>query len=173
MAVTITDIRYRYSGGASNADKNLSLGGVMSSSGPATGVNENLFDNVSSGEATTGDTEYRCIYVYNANAADTINGCVVWLADNTPSPDSSVQIGLDPAGNGNGSTTGVATTIANEGTAPAGVTFTDAPNVGSGLTIGTLAPLTGRAVWFKRVIAAGAASFADDGCRLSFKGTPA
>lgn len=172
MAVIVTDMKYRLSGGASNALATAALGGIMSSVGITPGASENLFDNVNAGEATAGDTEYRCFYVFNSNAADTVNDVKVWINTNTPSPSSEVTIGLDPVGNGNGSTTGVATTIANESTAPAGVTFALAANSGAALAIGNLGPLTGRAVWAKRTVTAGAPAYANDGFQLALSGLP-
>ena len=59
MPIVSADIKYRLSGGASNSDQNASLGGVKSSNE----ASASLFDNVSSAEAVSGDTEYRCFYV--------------------------------------------------------------------------------------------------------------
>jgi len=173
MAVISSDVKIRYSGGATNAIADASLGGVMSSVGITPGADANLFDNVSAGEATAGEVTYRCCYVFNSNAADTLNTASVWLSANTPSPTTDVEIGLDPAGVGNGSTTGVAAVIADEADAPAGVTFFPAANAGDALAIGNLGPLTGRGVWIKRTVTAGAGAYADDGCTLAVKGTPA
>ena len=61
MPIISTDIQYRLSGGSGNTDVNASLGGVKSSTSVGTGLH-NLFDVVSSAEASSGDTEYRCVY---------------------------------------------------------------------------------------------------------------
>lgn len=174
MAVVPSDMVMRLSGGASNTDVNAALGGIMS----ATPVNfgdtmNNLFDNVSDADAVAGDTEYRCIYLRNANATDTLNDAKIYVSSNTPSPTTKVQIGLDPAGVGNGSTTGVATTAADENTAPAGVTFSDAANTGAALAIGTLGPGQGCAVWIKREVTAGTTAASSDPFTLRATGTPA
>lgn len=173
MPVVAGDVKLRFSGGASNAVPGSSLGGVMSSVGVTPSTLENLFDNVTPAEATAGDNEYRCIYVYNSNTTDTLNAVKVWIDPNTPATGSNIQIGLDPAGIGNGSSTGVAATIANESTAPAGVTFSDVNAEGAALDVGNLGPLQGIAVWFKRIITAGAVGYSGDGCTLRAKGTPA
>lgn len=89
MAIVSTDIQYRLSGGAANSDPALSLGGVKSSTAAS-----NYFDDVSSAEASAGDTEYRCVYVHNAHATLTLIGAKVFIQTNTPSGDTDVAIGL-------------------------------------------------------------------------------
>ena len=171
MPVTSADIKYRYSGGASNALATASLGGVRSSVDIPTGA-QNLFDDVAPAEATSGDTEYRCFYVFNNSGADTINTCKLWMAGDTPSAETIAALGLDPAGIGNGTSTGVAATVANEGTAPVGVTFVNATSEGAALALGNLGPGQGIGVWMRRIVSAGATAYASDGATLQFKGTP-
>lgn len=173
MAVVSSDLKFYLSGGGSNTDPNAALGGVISSTEVSATAMNNLFDNVSDAEATAGDTEYRCAYIVNTNGTDTLNSAAIYIQSNTPSGDSALNIGLDPVGNGDGSTDGIAATIANESTAPAGVTFSAAADSGSALAIGTLGPGEGRAVWFRRVIGAAAASQASDPFTLRVTGTPA
>lgn len=174
MAVVSTDMIMRLSGGASNADVNASLGGKKSSVPVNFGSTlNNLFDNVSSAEATTGITDYRCIYLHNNNGSDTINDVDVFVNTDTPSSTTKVQIGLDPAGIGDGDTTGEATTIADEEDAPSGVTFTDSLGAGNALTVGTLGPGDGIAIWIKRIVSPGTASAATDPFTLRVTGIPA
>jgi hypothetical protein len=173
MAVVASDLKIFLSGGASNSNPNNSIGGIISSSEVSTTVMNNLFDNVSDAEAVAGDVEYRCIYLSNENATDTLNAAAVFIQSNTPSGDSAIAIGLDPAGIGNGSTTGVAATPANENTAPAGVTFSTPSDSGSALAIGTLDAGEVQAIWIRRTISAAAASAASDPFTLRVTGTPA
>lgn len=169
MAVVASDLGFRLSGGAANANVNASLGGVISSVAVSFGDTfNNLFDNVSDVEASAGDNEYRCIYLRNNHATDTLNDVKLFIASNTPSTSTKVQVGLDPAGIG-----GTATTVANENTAPAGVTFADAANSGAALSIGNLGPGGVQAVWIKREVTAGAAAAANDPFTLRVTGTPA
>lgn len=173
MAVVPTDLIERLSGGNANTDPLNSLGGIIS----ATAVNlvtttNNLFDNVQDAEAASGDIEYRCTYLLNNSGTDTLKAAKVYIASNTPSADTTVQIGLDPAGVGNGSTTGVATTVANENTAPAGVVFSNAATSAAALAIGDLGPGKAIAIWHKRVVNAAAAPFASDPYALRLTGTP-
>ena len=65
------------------------------------------------------DTEYRCFYVHNAmHATLTMQNSVIWIQSNTTSADTSIEIAL-----GSSAVNGTEQTIANENTAPTGVTF--------------------------------------------------
>lgn len=165
------DVKKFLSGGAGNTDPNLAFGGIISAT-EVSGVPLNsLFDNVSAVERASGITDYRCFYVKNDHGSETLSGASIHVAAQTPSPGTTVEIGLDPAGNGDGSTTGVAAVIASETAAPAGVTFTASP-AGSPLAIGALAAGQCRAVWVKRIVSAGAAALASDGFTLMVTGKP-
>jgi hypothetical protein len=98
VPVVSSDIRFRLSGGASNANPTTSLDGAMSSTGITTGTDNNLFDDVSSAEHAAGDTEYRSFYVRNNNGTDTLFNAVVWLSANTTSTESEVDIAVADEG---------------------------------------------------------------------------
>ena len=151
MAIISTDIQYRLSGGASNAVTASSLGGVKSSVAAS-----NYFDDVSSAEAGTGDTEYRCIYVHNNHGALSLIGAKVFIQTNTPSSDTDVAIGL-----GSSAINGTEQTVADESTAPSGVSFSAPTTFAGGLAIGDLAAGAHKAVWVRRTVNAGAAAYAD------------
>ena len=151
MAIVSTDIQYRLSGGASNSDPALSLGGVKSSTAAS-----NYFDDVSSAEASAGDTEYRCVYVHNAHATLTLIGAKVFIQTNTPSSDTDVAIGL-----GSSTINGTEQTVVDESTAPSGVSFSAPTTFTGGLAIGDLAAGAHKAVWVRRTVNAGAAAYAD------------
>jgi hypothetical protein len=189
-----------------------------------------VWDDVSKAEALAGDTEYRCLYVKNTHSTDTMSTGLLWRHTDTAGQDV-LSVELDPAGNGDGTSTGVAsgclqasktltaatwassvatyTSTAHgyavgdlvkvagitpsgynvaagaitavttntfdlavtsnpgaytsggtvqrfeEGTAPAGVTFSsNAVSEASALAIGDLAPGQARAYWQKRVVPA-------------------
>lgn len=112
---------------------------------------QNVFDAVAPLDSLLGSTDYRCLFVKNVNPTITANGVKIWVKQETPGPDE-VDIGLDPAGKGNGSTTGVPVVIADENNAPAGVTFSRPLSYASGLSIGTLAPGEGFAFWQRRIV---------------------
>lgn len=152
MPIISSDIKYKLSGGAANADPLLALGGVISSVDAAA----TIFDDVSSAEATAGDIEYRCVYVKNTHATLTALGTKMWIQTQTPSGDTDVAIAL--AGEG---LNGTAETVANEATAPVGETFSAPSSFAGGLTIGNLAPGDHYPVWVRRTVNAAAAVYAD------------
>ena len=151
MAIVSTDIQYRLSGGASNSDPAASLGGVKSSTAAS-----NYFDDVSSAEASAGDTEYRCVYVHNAHATLTLIGAKVFIQANTPSSDTDVAIGL-----GTSAVNGTEQTVADEGTAPTGVSFSAPTTYAGGLSIGDLTAGSHKAVWVRRTVNAAAVAYSD------------
>lgn len=152
MAIASSDIVYRLSGGASNATPILSLGGAKSSN--AAGAT--IFDDVAAGESAAGDIEYRCVYVHNAHATLTLTSPVVWIATNTPSPGTTVDVGV-----GTSAKNGTEQTVADENTAPSGITFSAAATQGAGVALGDLGPGEHRAIWIRRTVTAGAAAYAD------------
>ena len=124
---------------------------------------------MSSTESNVGDTEYRCIYVKNTNGTLALQAAKVWVATNTPSSDTSVEIGL-----GSSAVNGVEQTVANEGTAPVGgVTFGTAAGEGNALTIGDIPAGQHKAIWIKRVVGATAGAYNDDNYVLSYAGDTA
>jgi hypothetical protein len=141
------------SGGAANSDPAAALGGAKSSTSFSTNA---IFDDVSSAEASAGDTEYRCFYVHNAHATLTLQGAKIWIQAQTSSGDTDVAIALGGEG-----LNGTAETVANENTAPSGESFSQPSSFAGGLTIGDLAPGNHYPVWIRRTVNATAASATD------------
>lgn len=152
MPIIATDIQYRLSGGAANADPLLSLGGIKS----ATAVPAGFFDTIVGAESTAGDIEYRCFYVHNAHATLDLQLPVIFIQANTVSATTQVAIGI-----GTSALNATEQTIANESTAPVGVTFSEPATQGTGIALGTIPAGQHRAVWFRRSINAGSAASAD------------
>jgi hypothetical protein len=111
----------------------------------------NLFDDITKDESFDGDTEYRCFYVWNDHASDPLVDCAAYIASQ-PGGADSVEIGLDPAGVNDGSSAAV--TVANESSAPAGVTFSAPADSASALSIGDIPAGQGIAIWVKRTVPA-------------------
>lgn len=162
MPILNTEIKYRLSGGAANADPLLSLGGIKSANDAGAGI----FDNVSSAEASAGDVEYRCIYVHNGHAAATLTlqAAKVWIQVNTPSADTTVDIGLGAA-----AVNATETAVGTEQIAPAGVVFSTPVTEAGALVIGDIPPGQHKAVWVRRTVNAAAAA-ASDSFTLRVKG---
>lgn len=152
MPIVSADIKYRLSGGASNIDPDLALGGIKST----TDMPADIFDDVLSAESTSGDTEYRCIYIHNAHATLSLQTAVIWLNANTASADTTIEIGV-----GTAAINGTEQTVANESTAPTSVTFSSPSTFGTTLALGTLPAGQHKAVWLKRIVNASAAASND------------
>lgn len=159
MPIVAADIQTRYSGGAANADPNASLGGAKSATSFATAVANNLYDDVAGSESAAGDIEYRGFYAHNAHATLTLQGPVIWVDADT----TSAQTEMDIAIAAEGVNVQMAGPLANEGTAPASVTFSHPTSKATGLALGDLPPGQGRGVWTRRTINVGAAAINDSG----------
>lgn len=165
MPVATSDIKFYLSGGGSNADPNAALGGAISATEVVDASLHNLFDAVNGTEATSGDTEYRCIYVKNTHGSLTWLSVAAWISSNTPSTDDTIDIGLGTSAVG-----GTEQTVANENTAPSGVSFSAPSSFGTGLSIGDLASGQWKAIWVRRTVNASAAAYNADAATLSLQG---
>jgi hypothetical protein len=168
MPIASTDLIERLSGGASNSDPNASLGGAKSSTAVTDNTTHNLWDVVSSTESSSGDTEYRCIYLHNNHGSLTLQNAKVWISTNTGSSDTSVEIGA-----GSSAINGTEQTVANENTAPTSVTFSTAANEGAAVSLGNIPNGQHKAIWIKRIVSAAAAAANDDSYVLSYAGDTA
>lgn len=142
-------LQIQLSGGNGNTDINASLGGVISGTALVDATDENLMDNITRKEIILGKTEYRGFYVKNTHATSQVHGAVLYVdADPTQ---TLVTFGLDSAGTGDGSASGVMQTIGTEDTAPTGITFYDAGEFRLKLPLPILQPLESIGIWIKRV----------------------
>jgi hypothetical protein len=174
MAIVPSDIVYRYSVAAAAGDTTASsaaasLGDQVATNGPTTATLNNLFDDVSGAEAAAGRVEYRCLFALNNHATLTLQSANAYITSQT-SGGGLIEMGLDPAAvsaKTSGSTQ--AATIANETSAPAGVTFTS-PTSGSPLVIGDMAPGQVKGIWLRRTVTAGAGALNPDGVIIGVTG---
>lgn len=98
MAIESTDLKYYLTGaasdGATQTDPNASLGNFRSSSEIASGLPNNLWDDVQVTEAQSGDTEYRAIIFKNLHATITLQDIGVWITEETAGQDQ-IDIALE------------------------------------------------------------------------------
>lgn len=158
MPIVTADIEFRLSGGAANADPDAAIGGAKSS----VVVPADFFDDVSGAQSAAGDTNYRCLYVHNDHATLPLQNAVLWIDQNTTG--NRVAVGA-----GASAINGTETAVANEATAPAGVTFSQPANKGAGIALGSIPAGQHKAVWVRRVVSAGAAAN-NDTYRLRVEG---
>ena len=130
-----------------------------------TAQTEKIYPNVTKAESNSGVTKYRCVYFANAGTAVGVDEKLdieVWIEANTPGQDV-ISIGLATQAPDTGGATGVSGTnypavIANENTAPAGVTFSS-PTTGAPLAQFDLSVAGGssfaQALWIKQEVPPG------------------
>lgn len=147
-------LKMHLTGGASNADPNLSLGGVSSSVELSATALNSLFDNVSADEASAGDTEYRAMDVKNSGDASAV-GVQVFMNPDTTSASTELDFGVEA------SPLGSTLSIANESAAPASVTFSHY-NSGTRLSLPDIATSSYCRVWIRRTVTAAAPNLAND-----------
>lgn len=140
--ITDDDIRFYYSVNSGpgldypQPSPSLSLGGFVSHTAWPGTENNDLFGSVGSAQATVGTSKYRCIFISNISTTYSTGPLTLTITDVSAPYD--LRIGADPAGVVvSNRSTAQAVTVANESTAPAGVTFVDAEE---GISIPTLAP---------------------------------
>lgn len=161
MAIVPTDIKWRLSGGASNTNVNASLGGAASSTDIADATADNLFDDVAGSEASAGDVEYRGFYIVNNHGSLALTNARIYISSATSSPGTEFDIGLAAE-----AVNVDMATIANESTAPAGVTFSRPTDYAGGLALNSTTGLVAGArkgVWIRRTVTAGAGAASDTG----------
>jgi len=126
----------------------------------------NFWDDTLGPESFAGDIEYRCGYILNNHATLTWLGVVIWVSAPTTSGDDEIDIGLGTTAVGTGSEQ----VIANESTAPTGVTFSRPTTSGTGLVIGDIPAGSRKAIWIRRTVNAGAAASTGNSYQLSASG---
>lgn len=162
MPIVEADIEYRLSGGAANTTPANSLGGAMSTvaGGIITSGNaNNLWDDVTGAESAAGDIEYRAFYVKNNHATITWQTVYFWISSLTTSADTEFDVALATEG----VNVAIAETLANEGVAPTGVTFTRPVTKVGGLSIGNIPATQFKGLWIRRTVNTAAAAASDTG----------
>lgn len=175
-AIVAGDILFKYSvaaaaGNTTASAPGTSLGDQISTSAWAGGSLNDLFDDVSGAENAASTVDYRCIFVHNNNASNTLQNAVVYLSAETAGG-ASIAIAVDTVAEsaiGSGSTQ--ATTVANETTSPgAGAgAFSSPTTAGTGLSLGNIPAGHCKAFWVRRT-AANTAALSADGVTIAVSG---
>lgn len=176
MAISSSDIKFKLSiktGSAGNSqaqsDVDESLGKYISTTELSGTSLNNLFDDITGDENAASDVEYRCLFIHNSHATLTWLDPKVWIGSET-SGGASVAIGIDTtAASTIGASSAQALEVADEGTAPAGVSFSSPTSKATGLSLGDLPAGQCRAIWVRRT-AANTAAKDNDGFSLSAEG---
>lgn len=172
MPIADTDIENRYSGGAGNTTPDNSIGGAMSTAGGGLVANDTLnndMSDITSAQALAGVINYRGRYYKNNHGTLTYIAPVMWIDSQTSSADTALAIGIAVE-----DVNTAIETLANQFTAPAGVTFSAPANFASGLPTGAIGDGNldageYRGHWVRYTVNAGAAA-ALDTYTLSIRG---
>lgn len=145
------------------------LGGAITADEIVTATMGEVFADINSDEAEAGITKYACIYVKNKHTITALTRIKMWLSQNTPSEDTTVTIGF-----GTANVNDEEQTIANETTAPTGVTFHTAADIDNHLTTNDIPKEQIKAIWIKLVVSANATETALDNYIIALRSdTPA
>lgn len=174
MAISGSDIKFKFAtttgpGDSTAGTANGSLGEFISTTELTDATLHNLFDVVGGDENLASESEYRCLFIHNTNATDTFLNVKAFISAEVAGG-ASVEIGVDPtAASAVDSASDQAVEIADEDTAPAGVSFSAPTDYDSGIDIGDLAPGEVRAIWIKRTTSNSAAK-SNDGATIRIQG---
>jgi hypothetical protein len=164
MTISANEIQFFLSGGPTNTNPNSSIGGAISSS-PVLGMLNNLFRDITSEEAASGRTDYRCVYIKNASSSDSLYDAEIYVYSQS-SAGSNVTIGTSSSPVGT-----TAPLLAVDTLSPAGVTFQET-SVSNRISIGTIGPNSRVPVWIKRTTTAGTSFKELDNFVLKITGKP-
>lgn len=174
-AIVAGDLLWKYSvsaaaGNTTASAASTSLGDQISTTQWTGGSLNDLFDNISGAENAASTVDYRCVFIHNSNAANTLENPTVYLSAETAGG-ASITIAIDNiAASAIGSASAQAAAIGTETTAPSGVGAFSAPTTaGTGLALSNLAVGNCRGVWVKRT-AANTAALTGDGVTLAVTG---
>ena len=174
-AITSAEILLKYSVAAAAGNTTAgtaltSLGDQISTTAWAGGSVNDLFDDISGAENAASTVDYRCIFVHNSNASNSLQNAVVYLSAEVAGG-AGITIAVDNlAASAIGSASAQAAAIATETTAPTGVGAFSAPTTaGTGLALGSIPSGSCRAVWIKRT-ATNSAALSGDGVTIAVTG---
>ena len=145
MPIDEDNLLYLYSGGAANSNGGNSLGGVKSSEEIPDDTLHNLTDLVTGAENAAGQTIYRIIYIENQDSRDAYN-VKLYLLNNE---ESEISIAVDEGKNT------VAQVLASETASPGNLTWVSPSTEGTAMALGLFEEDDYRAVYIRRVVAAG------------------
>lgn len=133
-----------------------------------------LFGNISSAEASAGGIKYRAVFLRNSHATESLDAAkllfILQGGNITPMPNETMEFAVeDPSSR----TTGFIQTIANESTAPVGLTWSTVSTEGTALAIAGVANLSATqttGLWLKRTVTAGAGPYPNNSVQMMVLG---
>lgn len=83
------------SDGGAQSSPDSSLGSYRSSTTITTGVDNNLFDDVSGAEALAGDTNYRCFCIKNTHGTLALTDAKIWVSADDANSDTTYYLAIE------------------------------------------------------------------------------
>lgn len=145
------------------------LGKYCATSAWAGGALNDLFADITGAQNAASQVDYAGLAVLDNNASNILQNAVVYISAETAGG-ASIAVGADTtAASAKGSATAQLLTIANNTTAPAGVTFSSPTTLGTGVALGNIGIAQVKGVWVRRT-AANTSALSNDGMTLAFAG---
>ena len=178
MPIVSSDIKLRYAVKTGSAGDTVSgnaagsLGKYVSTTEIVGGMGA-LFDNISGAENAASTVDYRCFFVLNNHATLTLENAVVFVQSEV-SGGANIALATDNiAVSAKGASSAQAAEVANETTAPSGVSAFSTPTTsGTGLSLGSIGPGQVKAVWVRRT-ATNSSALNNDGVTVAINGDTA
>lgn len=175
-AIVAADILWKYSvvtgaaGNSTASSANASLGKYVSTSAWAGGAANDLFDNISGAENAASTVDYRGLFLHNNNGANTLQNPTLYISAETAGG-ASIALATDNiATSVLASASAQMAQIANETTAPTGVSaFSSPTTAGTGLALSDIPVAQVKGFWVRRT-AANTAALSADGVTLAWSG---
>lgn len=169
MSIVVSDIGMYLTGGSSNTNPNLSLGGNVSSTEVVSNQLHKLFRRIDEGEASSGVTLYRCVAIKNKDPSLEMRNVAFYMVVDSKAADSLVLYSKAQAGKNV-----VETPVADEFTTPTGgnINFIAALNRSGGLSLGNLDAGDFINVWIKYIVQPGALPFPNDEWKMRVEVNP-
>lgn len=175
-AIVAGEVLFKYSvktGSAGNSTASsaaASLGKYISTTAWAGGSLNDLFDDISGAENAASTVDYRCIFVHNTNTANVLENPTLYISAETAGG-ASIALATDNiATSAKGSASAQAAEIANETTAPSGVSaFSSPTTAGTGLALSNIPVDQVKAFWVRRT-AANTSALSADGVTIAVTG---
>jgi hypothetical protein len=178
MPITSNDVLFKYTGTATTVNPENALGGSLNANTIPSGINNNIFDDVTGNESSLGAQEYRAIGIHNTLTA------YVWM-------NTSVRVdGYARAASSNdviyfsverpigtfGTPDGTISTIASYTVAPAGASWTaeGTPSAYVALSgkdyVGSIGGDDWGGIWLQRSVPTNAVAYSNRSCTIRVQG---
>jgi len=178
MPITESDLLYKYTGTAGTTNPETALGGSLGPNTIPSGVDNNVFDDVTGSESSLGEQHYRAIGIHNTLDTHTWMNTSIRVDgyDRAGSNYDVIYFGVEKPVTGAGDPDGTIQIIGSETTAPAAIGWTaeGAPSAyiaisGTDYT-GSIGADDWAGIWLQRSIPAGADAYSNRSCTIRVQG---